>query len=47
MTKNRNFPNWLVHGFCQKIELFIIDVFRAKQAREDRVVIFWRNNNAF
>ena len=47
MTKNRNFPNWLVHGFCQKIEIFIIGVFRAKQAREDRVVIFWRNKNAF
>ena len=38
---------WLVHGFCQKIELFIISVFWPKQAREDRVVIFWRNKNAF
>ena len=46
-TKKSEFSNWLVHGFCQKIELFIISVFWAKQAREDRVVIFWRNKNAF
>ena len=45
--KKSKFSNWLVHGFCQKIELFIISVFWAKQAREDRVVIFWRNKNAF
>ena len=29
-----------MHGFCQKIELFITGVFWAKQAREDRVLIF-------
>ena len=45
--KKSEFSNWLVHGFCQKIELFIISVFWAKQVREDRVVIFRRNKNAF
>ena len=33
-TKNRHFPNWLVHGFCQKLELFIICVFLGKSSQE-------------
>ena len=34
--KNRNLPKGLVHGFCPKIELFIICVFGANQATKDR-----------
>ena len=43
VQKNRHFRKVLVHRFslCQKIELFIIWVFWANQARRDRFSIFW------
>ena len=39
--KNRIFPKGLLHGFCRKIELFIMYVFLANQARQDHFLIFW------
>ena len=35
----RVFSNWLVHGFCQKIELFIISVFG--QNKPERIVLWY------
>ena len=40
-TKNCYFPKGLVHGFFQKIELFIIFVFWANQPRKNRFFTFW------
>ena len=34
--KNRHFPKGLVHGFCPKVELFLIDVFHRNHMRNDR-----------
>ena len=44
---NRNFLGGLVHGFVQKIELFIMYVFWANQERKDRFLIFSIKKNAF
>ena len=31
--KNRNFPNWIVHGFCQKIDFFYHQCFLGKTSQ--------------
>ena len=36
-----------VHGFCQKINLFLICFFRAKKGRKKHFLIFWIENKAF
>ena len=45
--KNRNFGKGLVHGFCKKIDLFLIGFFSAKKARKKHVLIFWIEMNYF
>ena len=45
--KIRHFPRRLVHGFCQKIELFVIFVFWANQTRKDRFLVFRIKKTAF
>ena len=45
--ENRNFLKGLDHGFCEKIELFIIFVFWANQPTKDRFFKFWTKKNAF
>ena len=45
--KNWHFAKGLVHGFCQKIDLFLICFFWAKKAREKHFLIFWIEKNAF
>ena len=45
--KIRNFPKGLVHGFCRKIELSVIYVFWANQARKDRFLVYWIKKNVF
>ena len=47
VEKNRYFAKGLVHGFCQKIDLFSYVFFRAKKARKKHSLIFWIENNAF
>ena len=44
--KNRHFAKGLVHGFCQKIDLFLI-FFWPKKARKKHFLIFWIEKNAF
>ena len=43
----RNFPKGLVHGFCRKIELSVMYVFWANQARKDRFLVYWIKKNVF
>ena len=45
--KNRKFAKGLVHGFCQKINLFLTCVFLENLARKVRFLIFWREKNTF
>ena len=45
--KKRHFGKGLVHGFCQKIDLFLICLFLAKKARKKHFLIFWTENKAF
>ena len=45
--KNRKFAKELVHGFCQKINLFLTCVFLGNLARKVRFLIFWREKNTF
>ena len=47
LLKNRNFAKGLIHGFCQKIDLFLICFFWAKKARKKHFLIFWIENKAF
>ena len=42
-----NFSKALVHGFCQKIELFTMCVFFANKGKKDCFLIFWIENNTF
>ena len=45
--ENRNFLKGLDHGFCEKIELFIIFVFWANQATKNHFLKFCIKKNAF
>ena len=51
--KNRHFPKGLVHGFCQKIDLFLICFFFAKSHKEiffdilDRKKVLWTSKVKF
>ena len=45
--KNLNFDKLLVHGFCQKIDLFLIGFFWAKKERKTHFLIFWIKKNDF
>ena len=47
VEKNRHFAKGLVHGFCQKINLFLICFFWAKKSRKKHFFIFWIEKNAF
>ena len=40
-------PQGLVHGFWQKIEVFIICVFLGKSSQTRSFLIFWIKKNAF
>ena len=46
-SKHRHFSEGLVHGFCPKIELFLISVFCRYYITKDRFLIFWIEKNAF
>ena len=45
--KKSKFSKGLVHGFCRKIELSVIYVFLANQARKNRFLVNWIKKNAF
>ena len=45
--KNRNFLKGLDHGFCEKIELFIIFVFWANQATKNHCFEILRKKECF
>ena len=46
--KNRHFAKGLIHGFCQKVDLFLICFFfLAKNARKKHFLIFWIEIKAF
>ena len=45
--KNRLFAKRLVHGFCQKVDLFLICFFWAKKGRKEHFLIFWIENKPF
>ena len=45
--KNGDFFEGLVHGFCPKIELFLIAVFHRNYVGKDRFSIFWKENKHF
>ena len=45
--KNRHFAKGLVHGFCVKIDLFLIRLFLSKKGRKKNFLIFWMENKAF
>ena len=47
VKKYWHFAKGLVHGFCQKIDRFLICCFCAKKARKKHSLIFWIDNNAF
>ena len=47
VEKNRYFAKGLVHGFCQKIDLFLICFFSTQKARKKHSLIFWIGKNAF
>ena len=48
VEKNRHFAKGLVHGFCQKIELFSHMLFLSKKkGRKKHFLIFWIEKNAF
>ena len=41
LYQNRHFAKGLVHGFCQKIDLFLICFFFSKRAIKKYFLIFW------
>ena len=45
--KNRHFAKGLVHGFCVKIDLFLIRIILSKKGRKKNFLIFWMENKAF
>ena len=46
-VKRGHFPKWLVHGFCPKMEIFVIVVFHRDYVRKDRFLILglWIEKN--
>ena len=46
-SKKLTFSKGLVHGFWQKIDLFLICFFLAKKGRKKHFLIFWIENKAF
>ena len=48
ILKNRHFAKGLVHGFCQKIGLFLISFFFLnKKAKKETFLIFWIEKKVF
>ena len=45
--KNRHFAKGLVHGFCVKIDLFLIRFFLSRKERKKHFLIFWIENKVF
>ena len=48
LTKSKNIDilKGLVHGYCQKIDLFLC-LFFNKKSQEEHFLIFWIGNKAF
>ena len=47
-SKNSKFSKRVSpYGFCRKIELSVIYVFWANQARKDRFLVYWIKKNVF
>ena len=48
ILKNRHFAKGLVHGFCQKIGLFLISFFFFEQkSKRETFLIFWIEKKVF
>ena len=45
--KNGKLAKGLVHGFCQKIDLFFMCGLLGNRATKDRFMIFWIEENDF
>ena len=41
-AKQGDFPKGIIHGFCPKIEIFLMCIFWRNQIRKYCFLIFWR-----